>query len=133
MDDAQSRATARRGSSRLDRILAARAAARERTARARVPALVDPLADAPGEVGVIGSLVRGRFGPHSDVDLLVRGPVDTPLRVRIEQAAATALRDPGLPYDLIHACDLTPERLEGFADDYLQPSRLREAWREVTA
>ncbi|WP_349368138.1 nucleotidyltransferase domain-containing protein [Salinarimonas sp.] len=96
-------------------------------------ARVDARADDTAEIAVIGSLARGGFGPHSDVDLLVRGPVDTATRVRVEQTVAAAMRGSGIPADIVCACDLTPERLKEFEHDLVEPSRLREALPALVA
>ncbi len=119
--------------SRIAEIETRRAAERARLARERVLGLLDAVEREPVDIALIGSLAADRFGPHSDVDLLVRGPVDATTRVRVEQLVAGALRGTGLPYDLIFAADLTPDRLREFEHDLVEPSRLREAWAEAAS
>jgi predicted nucleotidyltransferase len=61
---------------------------------------------------VVGSLATGKFAAHSDVDFLVGSPVATPdRRALVERIVADCMRRSGLPYDVIYASDLTPERL----------------------
>lgn len=69
------------------------------------------------DIVVIGSLARGEFKSHSDVDLLVRGRLDTFERIKVERAVAAGMRGSGIPYDLIYAADITPDRLKEFERD----------------
>lgn len=97
--------------SRFERIVAARTADRHRTARDLAARIVSDLEAQGREVAVIGSLASGRFRLHSDIDLLVRSPVDPAGRAAVERAVAAVMRGTGIPYDLIFACDLTePQR-----------------------
>lgn len=118
---------------RMDRLITRRTADRLRTARLRVARLVEAAAGEPFAFAVIGSLASGRFGLHSDVDLLVRGEIDTTARVRVEQLVAAAMRGSGIRYDLIFACDLTPARLREFEHDLVEPSGLRKAGAKAGA
>jgi predicted nucleotidyltransferase len=64
----------------IDRILAARApdiAAREAKARARADMALAALEKAGISAWIVGSLARGNFGLHSDVDFVVDGDQDT--------------------------------------------------------
>ncbi|WP_187275520.1 nucleotidyltransferase domain-containing protein [Methylobacterium sp. WL6] len=65
-------------------------------------------------MSLIGSLATGRFRLHSDIDLLVRGPIDPAERAAVERAVAAVMRGTGIPNDLIYACDLTPSQLDAF-------------------
>ncbi|WP_348633599.1 nucleotidyltransferase domain-containing protein [Rhizobium sp. BK251] len=47
------------------------------------------------EITVIGSLAKGDFRSHSDVDLLVRGPIELKLRRLIERLVAGNMRSSG--------------------------------------
>jgi hypothetical protein len=118
---------------RLELLTAERTSDRVRTARRRVLSLLDAVCNEPFEIWVIGSLATGRFALHSNIDLLVRGPIDTKTRVRVQQQVAAAFRGSGIPYDLIFACDLTPAGLQEFEHNLVEPSRLREAWAEAGA
>jgi predicted nucleotidyltransferase len=101
----------------IDRVIDERTAHRRATAIARVDPLLRGLRRGGIDIVIVGSLARKRFGPHSDVDFLVRGNLDTPKRVKVERAAAAAMRGSGISYDLIYAVDLTPERLKEFERD----------------
>lgn len=68
------------------------------------------------EINVVGSLAKGDFRSHSDVDLLVRGPMDPKRRLLAERLVAEAMQASGLPYDLIFEADLTDDRLQEFLD-----------------
>ena len=65
----------------------------------------------------VGSLARGDFRIHSDVDLLVRGPLDPARRLRAEQIVAGQLRGTDIAYDLIFETDLDPDRVEELLHD----------------
>jgi predicted nucleotidyltransferase len=112
--------------SRFDNIITERTEQRLETAVARVDPLLRDLRSDGFDIVVIGSLARREFRSHSDVDFLVRGMLDTPGRVKVERAAAAAMRGSGIPYDLIYAIDLTPERLKEFERDLVQLSGIRE-------
>jgi predicted nucleotidyltransferase len=103
--------------SRIDSIIGERTARRLDTAVARVDPLLRDLRLHGIDIVVIGSLARGEFKSHSDVDFLVRGALDRPGRAKVERAVAAAMRGSGIPYDLIYAADLTPERLTEFERD----------------
>ncbi|MEC9462567.1 MAG: nucleotidyltransferase domain-containing protein [Pseudomonadota bacterium] len=69
------------------------------------------------EITPVGSLARGEFRLHSDVDLLVRGRLDPARRLRAEQLVASHLRGADIDYDLIFETDLDPARVEEFLHD----------------
>lgn len=62
-------------------------------------------------VTVFGSLVKGDFRLHSDVDLLVHGTLAPGERALAERMVADALRASGIPYDLLFEQDLTRDRM----------------------
>jgi predicted nucleotidyltransferase len=103
--------------SRMDSIIEERTERRRATAVARVDPLLRALRSDGYDIVLIGSLARREFRSHSDVDLLVRGKLNTPARATVERAVAAAMRGSGIPYDLIYADDLTPERLKEFEND----------------
>lgn len=117
--------------SRLDSVIDERTEHRRATAVARVDPLLRDLRSKGYDIMLIGSLARQEFRAHSDVDLLVRGEVDTPRRAKAERAVAAAMRGSGIPYDLIYAADLTPERLKKFERDLVQVPGLREVRDQV--
>jgi predicted nucleotidyltransferase len=108
--------------SRIDSVIGERTARRRATAFARVDPLLRDLRLDGIDIVVIGSLARREFKSHSDVDFLVRGRLDTPALAKVERAVAAAMRGSGIPYDLIYAADLTPERLKKLERDLVQAS-----------
>lgn len=71
---------------------------------------------------VTGSLARGGFGLHSDVDLLVTA-CPRELKYAIEGAVEDALE--GLPFDVIYLDECRPWRAERFLDGAVDASELR--------
>jgi predicted nucleotidyltransferase len=104
---------------RLELVVRERAAARRETAVARVQTILEQLGREGIDAKVIGSLATGRFAVHSDVDLLIRTPVTPDRRALVERIVAGAMRGSGLPYDVVYASDLAPERLKEFDRDIL--------------
>ena len=103
--------------SRIDSLIGERTDRRRATAIARLSPLLRDLRSAGFDLVVIGSLARREFKSHSDVDFLVRGPLNTSGRSKVERAVASAMRGSGIAYDMIYATDLTPERLKEFERD----------------
>jgi predicted nucleotidyltransferase len=87
----------------LDALREARRLARERTALAAAAAVLRRLRGRGVRVGVFGSLAKGRFGLHSDVDFLV---LDCPpaLRYRIETDVEACMQ--GIPFDVAYADEM---------------------------
>ncbi|SIR15906.1 Predicted nucleotidyltransferase [Rhizobium sp. RU20A] len=104
---------------RMDALIAQRRVSRQAAALAAAHAVIRAAEEADIAVALVGSLARGDFAPHSDVDLLVRGPLDSGRRRVVERLAAEAMRAPGLDYDLIFEDDLSPERVREFLHDAL--------------
>ena len=100
--------------SRFERIVAARTADRHRIARGLAERIVSDIEAQGREIVVFGSLATGRFRLHSDIDLLVRSPVDPAGRAAVERAVAAVMRGTGIPYDLIYACDLSEAQRDAF-------------------
>lgn len=71
---------------------------------------------------VTGSLARGRFGPHSDVDLLVTA-CPRHLKYAIEGIVEDALA--GIPFDVIYLDELPCWRLARFTEGAIHASELR--------
>lgn len=116
---------------RLTEIIAARTQERRHRAERCATRILDRLGALDLDAAVIGSLVTGRFGLHSDIDILVRSPVDPAGRAAVERTVAGILRGSGIPYDLVFACDLTPAQREAFEHDLVIASGLREARAEA--
>ncbi|MET0747763.1 MAG: nucleotidyltransferase domain-containing protein [Rhizobium sp.] len=69
------------------------------------------------DITLVGSLAKGDFRAHSDVDLLVRGQLDRKRRLLAERLVADGMRGCDIPYDLIFEDDLADDRLQEFLDD----------------
>jgi len=83
---------------RLDTLLAERAAVRERTARHAALGALARLAAAGVEAGIVGSLARGQFLGHSDIDILILDAAG------LDDGAIIGLIEPemrGLPFDVV--------------------------------
>ena len=66
---------------------------------------------------LIGSLQKGDFQLHSDIDLVVMGETDLQKRVDVERVVAKHMKGSDLQIDLIFASDLTPEKLRELMSD----------------
>ncbi|WP_377287791.1 nucleotidyltransferase domain-containing protein [Rhizobium sp. SG2393] len=102
---------------RMDALIAQRRRSRHAMASTAAAAFVAAARDHGIAVTLVGSLARGDFGSHSDVDVLVDGPQDRQARCLLERLAAGCFRQPGLDYDLIFAEDLTADRVQEFLHD----------------
>lgn len=87
----------------LEALRELRRRARERAARAAAVEVLHRLRARGVRAGVFGSLARGRFDLHSDVDFLV---LDCPLelRYRIETEVEDAMR--GIAFDVAYADEM---------------------------
>ncbi len=102
---------------RWEAIIAERTEARRQVAEAVSRRVIAALRDSAIEVRVFGSLARGDFRDHSDVDFLVSGSVDHNVRATVETTVSRELRDTELPYDIIYLDDLTPEQAAAFGSE----------------
>ena len=100
----------------LDTLIARRTAERRRIAETAASQAVTELRARGVEIRVFGSLARADFMAHSDVDFLVRTPVSRTVRTAVETVVASAMKDSGLPYDIIYLSDLAPDQAAAFAD-----------------
>jgi predicted nucleotidyltransferase len=103
--------------SRMDSLMSKRRERRSELASAAVARILRDAANEGIDITLIGSLARGDFRLHSDVDLLVRGPVNRKQRVMAERLVADAMRGSDIPYDLFFEDDLTEEDLKGILND----------------
>lgn len=71
---------------------------------------------------VTGSLARGTFGHHSDIDLLVT-TCPRHLKYAIEGVVEDALA--GMPFDVVYADELPQWKLVRFKEGSVHASRLR--------
>ena len=95
---------------KIDTLLAARATARRRVAHACVERLLQDAAGAGIPITLVGSLARDTFRHHSDIDLLVRGPLSASARAGVERLVAHHLRESKIPYDLVFEADIGSDR-----------------------
>lgn len=102
---------------RMDALAAKRRETRHEQASAAVAGILRAAESNGIIITVIGSLARGDFRSHSDVDLLVRGPADSKRRRLVERLVADGMRASAIPYDLIFEDDLTKDRLQEFLHD----------------
>ena len=100
---------------RWQAIIRERTEARRQDAEAASQRVISALRDSAIEIRVFGSLARGDFRDHSDVDFLVSGPVDRTVRAEVETTVARELGRVELPYDIIYLVDLTPEQAAAFS------------------
>jgi predicted nucleotidyltransferase len=102
---------------KIDALIRCRADARRRTAHSRVERILQSATHLGIDISVVGSLAKDRFGVHSDIDLLVHGKTDPARRAMIERLVADNLRGADIPYDLIFASDISPERVRELLHD----------------
>ena len=102
---------------RMDSLTAKRRETRHELASAAVARILHEASTAGIDITLVGSLARGDFRPHSDIDLLVRGPVTPKRRLLAERLVADATRGSKIPYDLIFEDDLTEDRLQEILHD----------------
>jgi len=106
----------------MDSLKAERLETRRGLASAAVARILTEAANEGIEITLIGSCARGDFRLHSDVDLLVRGPVNRSQRVLAERLVANAMRGSDIPYDLFFEDDLTEDRVREFLKDAARPA-----------
>lgn len=105
----------------LDALMARQTEARRTRAVAAARAVLAWLAEDGVEARVIGSLARGTFKRHSDVDVLVLScPPDR--RYRIE--AGVEERMGGLPFDVVYLDEVEPAQAERLQREAVDASDL---------
>lgn len=102
---------------RMDTLTARRREARYERASAAVDHILRAAERDGIDIKVIGSLAKGDFRCHSDVDLLVRSPTDRTRRRLVEKLVADGMRSSTIPYDLIFEDDLNEDRLQELLHD----------------
>ncbi len=100
--------------SRFNIIIAERTQRRRIAAEAAAARALAALRPKGIDIRVFGSLARGDFRVHSDVDFLVYGPIDSHIRSAVESGVAAAIGDSELPYDILYLDDMTPEQAAAF-------------------
>ncbi|MFD0463337.1 nucleotidyltransferase domain-containing protein [Microvirga aerilata] len=101
----------------MDSLTAKRRETRYELASAAVARILQDAGNAGIDITLVGSLAKGDFRSHSDIDLLVRGPVTPKRRLLAERLVADATRGSKIPYDLIFEDDLTEDRLQEILHD----------------
>lgn len=104
----------RERSSRLDRLLEARALQKLAMVGPQVDYVLKKLREAGVHVEIVGSLARGEFKIHSDVDFLIsdKGPLS---EVDVFNLTSDHLKD--APFDLVFADKINPKSLELMRSD----------------
>lgn len=113
---------------RLAKIQLGRTEARRRLALECAGAVLEEARVQGLSIDLIGSLSKGGFATHSDVDFFVLGDTDPSRRLQVERIVAAAFRKSGIPYDIVYESDLTRERAQEFLDQpALIPGRIQRA------
>lgn len=94
---------------RMDALVARRTRERRDAASDHAERIISAARDKGVDIVLFGSLSRDDFSIHSDIDLLVRGPIDRHIRSLVERLVADELRGADLPYDLVFEADMTAD------------------------
>ena len=97
---------------KLDALIRQRAVTRREVAKERVSQIMIDAERWSVEISLIGSLASDDFAIHSDIDLLVHGSIDATRRAMVERLVAKRLRGTEIPYDLIFASDVSPDKVQ---------------------
>ena len=97
-----------------DTLVARRTLERLQSAEAASTRVLATLRGQGIDIRVFGSLARGTFKSHSDVDFLVKGALSGRVRAVVEATLARAMGAAELPYDVIYLDDLTAEQAAVF-------------------
>ena len=100
----------------LDALIARRTAERRLLAELAASQAVTELRARGIDIRIFGSLARGDFMAHSDVDFIVHTPVTGTVRTAVETVVASAMKDTALPYDVFYLSDLAPDQAMAFVD-----------------
>jgi predicted nucleotidyltransferase len=96
---------------KIDALIGRRAEDRRRRAQACATKVLEAARENGYRVSLVGSLAQDRFRLHSDVDFLVHDEPAIGVRSAVERLVADQFRGTDIAYDLIFACDLTPDRV----------------------
>ena len=109
------------GKSRIETVLERRTDQKKAVAVERSLAALSALERAGIAAWIVGSLVKGGFSFHSDVDVLVQCSPEEELRAfKIVEAAMH-----GFPFHLIPTCNLDEEALSSFFKEAVDASGVR--------
>jgi predicted nucleotidyltransferase len=106
----------------LERAHQRRAAERRRLAVLRVKDVCAALSRMGVSTRVIGSLATGRFGPSSDVDLLV---TDCPRHLKYAIEGLVEERLGGLPFDVVYLDEVPPRKRDRIEREAVDARNLR--------
>jgi predicted nucleotidyltransferase len=109
------------GKSRIESVMEARTQQRKSAAVERTLAALCALERSGMRAWVVGSLAKGGFGLHSDVDLLVE--CDTDSEARLFKIVEAEMRD--FPFHLIPTCTLDEDKLSYFMGEAVDASGIR--------
>jgi len=111
--------------SRLNKIIANRTVERRRVAIERTVYVLDELHGLGVDAVIIGSLAKGNFLDHSDVDFYVRGIVPALRRIEVERTIGKHMRGSTIGFDVVYAEDVS-DRKEEFEDVWLDAPGIRK-------
>lgn len=106
---------------RIDDIIRARDVKREAEAAVAARAALRALKQVGISAHLVGSLARGDFRQHSDIDILIDAPPER--RSAALRTCLGALR--GFPSSILFKDDLTPDALSHFMREAVDEPRLR--------
>lgn len=66
---------------------------------------------------IVGSMKRGDFKKHSDVDILVLNTIDSRLRLEFDKLVYTCADEHDIPCDLIYSQEISKESAEELLND----------------
>jgi predicted nucleotidyltransferase len=102
---------------RLELIIGQRTKARAADARAAAASILANLRLEGFDAALIGSLARGDFKDHSDIDFLIRGDVSASARAQTERIVSSAGGPTGIPCGIVFLEDLPPDGRSEFEAD----------------
>lgn len=104
---------------KIDALITRRTEDRRRKAQECVSQILRAAQRNGYRISLVGSLAADRFRLHSDVDLLVHDAMGDVQRSALERLVADHFREADIPYDLIYASDLSPERVRDMLNDHV--------------
>lgn len=102
---------------RMEALVERRREARREVASACLASILLAARERGVQITPVGSVARNDFQSHSDIDLLVRGPIDPRRRLLVERLVADEMRGADIPYDLIFEADMTEDRVRELFND----------------
>jgi hypothetical protein len=115
--------------SRLDLIIESRTAERLAKAKDLAAELIRALREMGLDASLIGSLANGEFRLHSDIDILVKGPVVGAIRGNVDRIVRRALAGSTIGCDIVYLEDLSEDQRAAFDDIVHAWTPLRRLWQ----